>query len=408
MPVSRMPVKSEAKVALVHDWLTGYRGGEKCLEALCRRFPDAPLYTLLHQPGSTCPDIERMQIETSFLQQLPASRKLYRHFLPLMPAAIESFRLPTDLDAVLSISHAVAKGIQPPPGVPHICYCLTPMRYVWHLRTQYFAGSAAGSGTGRTLRSPWSALRDRILDRIAHWDRHTNPRVTHFVAASKTVRRRIAECYGRYCPVIYPPVDTDFYTPSDVTRQDFYVCVSALVPYKRMELAIAACNRLQRRLLIIGDGPLRKRLTSLAGPTVTLLGWRSDDEIRSYYRCCRGLLFPACEDFGIVPLEAQACGAPVIALGQGGATETVIAPRPGEPGTGVFFAEQTVDSLCDAILKLEAEPRQVSPIAARRQAVRFRKQRFERELVGYLLDVIDSVRKPKTNVEPARLERMAA
>lgn len=401
-----MPAKTDARVALVHDWLTGYRGGEKCLEALCRRFPDAPLYTLLHRPGSTSPAIERMQIQTSFLQQLPAAGKLYRHFLPLMPTAIESFRLPADLDAVVSVSHAVAKGIQLPPGVPHICYCLTPIRYVWHLRAQYFSGSHDPAGS--KFRSPFSALRDRLLDRIALWDRNTSKRVTHFVAASKTVRRRIAECYGRYCPVIYPPVDTDFYTPSDVTRQDFYLCVSALVPYKRIELAIAACNRLQRRLLIIGDGPLRRRLEAQAGPTVTLLGWRNDEEIRSYYRCCRGLLFPACEDFGIVPLEAQACGAPVIALEQGGATETVVAPRSGEPGTGVFFAEQSVDALCDAMLRLEADPRQVSPIAARRQAVRFRKQRFERELIGYLLDVIESVRKPSSASEQDQLERLAA
>jgi len=369
------------KIALVHDWLTGMRGGEKCLEVLCRRFPAAQLFTLLHASGSTSPTIERMQITTSFLQRIPTVHRHYRYLLPLMPAAIERLEIPADVDLVVSFSHAVAKSIKPPPGVPHVCYCFTPMRYAWHRRADYFVAS------GRVTGAPVSAVRNLLLDWIRQWDRSTSERVWHFVAISHTVAKRIAESYGRTSHVIYPPVDTEFYTPSDEPRDDSYVCVSALVPYKRIDLAIEACNRLGRRLVVIGEGPEHRRLARLAGPTVTLAGWQSNEAIRSQLRRARALLFPANEDFGIVPVEAQACGTPVVAFGQGGVTETVLPADETRPGTGLFFAEQTVDSLCEAIARLEAHPAWFPPSLARRQAERFAVARFEREMVAYLANV---------------------
>ena len=372
------------KLALIHDWLTGMRGGEKCLDVLCRRFPDARLFTLLHNRGTASPTIERMQITTSFLQRIPGASRHYRYLLPLMPAAVDRLAIPSDVDMVVSFSHAVAKSITPPPGVPHVCYCFTPMRYAWHRRDDYFAVS------GRLKNRPIAAARNFVLDRIRRWDRDTSDRVTHFVAISRTVARRIAECYGRPSKIIHPPVDTRFYTPGDAAREDFYLCVSALVPYKRIDLAIEACNRLGRRLIVIGDGPERRRLTRLAGPTVTMAGWCSDESIRDHLRRARALLFPGNEDFGIVPVEAQACGTPVIALGRGGATETVL-PIGDSTGTGWFFEQQTSESLGRAIERSESDFGRFDPILARLQAERFATERFERELAEYIERTVCSV-----------------
>ena len=369
------------KIALVHDWLTGMRGGEKCLEVFCRRFPDARLFTLLHAAGSTFPVIERMQITTSFLQRLPAATRHYRYLLPLMPSAVEHLAIPDDVDLVLSFSHAVAKSVKPPPGVPHVCYCFTPMRYAWQRRADYFVGQE------RFRQTPLGVVRNLLLDRLRQWDHQTSGRVTHFIAISRTVARRIAENYGRPSRVIYPPVDTEFYTPADVAREDYYVCLSALVPYKRIDVAIEACNRLRRRLLVIGEGPERKRLAELAGPTVSLVGWLSGEEIREHLRRARAMLFPAHEDFGIAPLEAQACGMPVIAFDQGGATETILPAGPGQAGSGLFFDRQSPSSLAESILRLESHPDWFSPRLARQQAERFTVERFECEMMAYLEEV---------------------
>ncbi|NQU20481.1 MAG: glycosyltransferase [Candidatus Nealsonbacteria bacterium] len=373
-------------IALVHDWLTGMRGGEKCLEVLCRRFPRARLFTLLHAPGTTSATIERMQISTSFLQRFPGVARHYRYLLPLMPTAVGRLKIPDDVDLVVSFSHAVAKSIQPPPGVPHVCYCFTPMRYAWHRRDDYFCTSA------RFHKAPAAAVRNFLLDRLRDWDRATADRVTRFVAVSRTVAQRIAECYDRPAEVIYPPVDVRFYTPADVPRDDYYLCVSALVPYKRIDLAVEACSRLGRRLVVIGDGPERRRLARQAGPRVTLLGRLGDEPVRDHLRRARALLFPGHEDFGIVPVEAQACGTPVIAYGAGGATETVLPPGNGSPGTGLFFDEQTPASLCGAIERFEAQADRFDPALARRQAEQFAAERFERELVACLEETVNSVR----------------
>jgi glycosyltransferase involved in cell wall biosynthesis len=366
------------KIALVHDWLTGMRGGEKCLEAFCERFPDATLHTLLHRQGKLSPAIERMDIRTSFLQKLPGASKHYRHLLPLMPRAIESLELPADVDLVLSFSHAVAKSVHVPPGVPHVCYCFTPMRYAWHLRDQYIADDASA------WPRPWDWARNHLLDRIREWDRATADRVTHFVAISETIAMRIRECYDRESSVIYPPVDTEFFCPADVQREDFYLCFSALVPYKRVELAIEACQQLDRRLVVIGAGPERQKLEKLAGPNVQFAGWQSDESIRDHLRRCRALLFAAHEDFGIAPVEAQACGTPVIAYGAGGSTETLLAADETEVGTATFFAEQTADAMADAICWYEGHPKQFSPQLARQNAERFERGRYEQDLLAVL------------------------
>ncbi len=374
------------RLALVHDWLTGMRGGEKCLEPLCRRFPQAHLHTLLHVPGSTTKTIEGRLVKTSFLQNVPGVGRHYRYLLPLMPLAAESLKIDVHADLILSFSHAVAKCIHPPRQVPHVCYCFTPMRYAWQMRGQYFDADASPSGTiiARRLRGGLAAARNAVLDRIQEWDRRTSDRVTHFIACSHTIRDRIQACYGRSSEVIYPPVDTDFYTPAPVPREDFYLCVSALAPYKRIELAMRACQKSGRRLIVIGSGPEHKNLLRFTDHNVRLLGWQTDAIIRDYFRRCRAVLFPGEEDFGIVPVEAQACGAAVIAFGCGGATETVLEATASTPGTGLHFAHQTVDSLCDAITRFEQQPEVYCPRFARNHAEQFCTQRYEVEMLAFL------------------------
>jgi glycosyltransferase involved in cell wall biosynthesis len=370
----------DARVVLVHDWLTGMRGGEKCLEVACRRWPEAPLYTLLHQPGSVTPIVEDRPLRTSFLQRLPGVERYYRYLLPLMPLAVHWQIPPADL--LLSFSHCVAKAVQPPPDVPHVCYCFTPMRYAWHMRRSYFRDARAGLVT---------QMRDRLLAALRDWDRATAGRVTHFVAISRTVRQRIQDCYGRDSTVIYPPVDTDFYYPAPVAREDFYLVVSACAPYKRLDLAVEACKQLGRQLVVIGSGQDEKRLRALAGPTITFLGWQPDEVIRDHLRRCRAFLFPGEEDFGIVPLEANACGAPVIAFDRGGATETLHGLGHSREPTALFFAEQSSDCLVAAIEHFEEHRDAFDPAAARQQALHFNPRRFADELFAFLDGVLGRV-----------------
>lgn len=353
------------RIALVHDWLTGMRGGEKCLEPACRRWPDAKLYTLLHKRGSVSGTIERHIPRTSLLGKLPGVSRYYRYLLPAMPLAA---RWPIqDCDLLLSFSHCIAKAAKAPAGVPHVSYCFTPMRYAWHLRDAYFQGVK-----GRVL--------GPLLSRLREWDRRTSERVSHFIAISRTIQERIRECYGRESTVIHPPVDTEFYTPSLAPREEFYLVVSAFVPYKRFDLAVEACTKLKKPLVVIGRGPQEAKLKALAGPTVRFLGWQPDDVNRDHYRRAKALLFPAEEDFGIVPVEAQACGCPVLAYGVGGSRETV--------SSGLFFEEQTVDAVIEAIERFEKLSDTFDPALARRGAMPFSQARYERELFGFVERVL--------------------
>ena len=363
-----------ARVVLVHDWLTGMRGGEKVLDVFCRRWPDAPLMTLLHRRGSVAGSIVQRPIHTSWLQWLPGIHRYYRYALPVMPRAAR-WRIP-DCNLMLSVSHCVAKAALPPPGVPHVCYCLTPMRYAWHMRRSYGWRGVKG----------W--LVDRLLDRIRAWDRETAIRVTHFLAISRAVSQRIRDCYHRDSVVIHPPVDTEFYCPADVPRENYYLALSAFAPYKRLDLAVTACNRLGRRLIVIGNGQDAKRLQALAGPTIQFLGWQSDEVIRDHLRRCRALLFPGEEDFGIVPVEAQACGTPVVAYGRGGILDTVVPLGAEQPATGVFFEEQTEDALIAAMEALEHDPEAFDRELLRGHALQFAYERFEREIFDYLRKAI--------------------
>ncbi|MFO0891182.1 MAG: glycosyltransferase [Isosphaeraceae bacterium] len=368
------------RVALVHDWLTGMRGGEKCLEVLCRAFPQATLYTLIHRRGSTSPAIESMAIRTSPLQRVPGVFRHYRHLLPLMPMAAASWRL-RNVDLVVSLSHCVAKSVRVPAGVPHVCYCFTPMRYAWDGRDAYLAGWAH-----RPVRK---AIAGTLLDRLRTWDHATARRVTQFVAISRTIRERIASCYHRDSVIIPPPVDTEFYgelPDPPPPREAFYLVVSALVPYKRIDQAVAACTRLGRELVVIGAGPERARLQAIAGPTVRFLGWQSDEVIRDHYRRCRALLFPGEEDFGIVPIEALACGAPVIALGRGGVPETV------DDAVGRVYREPSAEGLQAAILGWEEDGCPHRPALGRSRAESFALPLFGERLLTLLSGTVTTSR----------------
>ncbi len=311
------------RVALVHDWLTGMRGGEKVLEAVCALFPGAPIHTLFHFPGSVSPALEAHPVVTSFLQRAPGVRRHYRRYLPLFPVAVEDFDL-TGYDLVLSTSHCVAKGAIPAPGAKHLCYVHTPMRYAWDQEHAYFP-SRRGAG---------ARIRGLVLSRLRTWDTATAPRVDRFVANSRFVARRIRRYYGREATVLAPPVDTDFFTPPD-TRDDpqngrggrasgdepYALAVSAPAPYKRLDLAVRACRAAGLRLVVVGPGA--ERLKRLRGPGLELRGRVAGPELRELYRYAVCLVQPGVEDFGIAPVEALACGTPVVALGRGGVLDIV-------------------------------------------------------------------------------------
>ncbi len=352
------------RLALVHDWLTGMRGGEKALEVVCERFPDAELFTLVHVPGSVSPAIERRRIHTSFVQRLPGVRRYYRHCLPLFPTAVEQFDFDR-FDLVLSISHCAAKSVLRGPRARHLCYCLTPMRYAWDQFDAYFGPERIGALRSRVMRP--------IMAHLANWDRATADRVDRYVAISHYVAGRIGRYYNREASVVYPPVDTDFYRPDASAPESYALIVSALVPYKRIDLAIDACARAGVPLRIVGDGPERHALERGAGNRATFLGRLSGEDIRTLYRRAAVVLLPGEEDFGIVPLEAQACGRPVVALGRGGALETVV---PGQ--TGELVDESHADAFADAIATAVKRPYDTGVI--RRHAERFGRARFGDEM----------------------------
>jgi glycosyltransferase involved in cell wall biosynthesis len=363
------------RVALVHDWLTGMRGGERCLEVFCELLPQADLFTLLHVPKSVSPIIEQRRIVTSFIQRLPSAPTRYRHYLPLFPAAMARFDF-SAYDLVVSLSHCAAKAARARTDARHVCYCFTPMRYVWDLYDDYVG---AGPLT-RIVLPPLAAV-------LRRWDRRTSRRVDRFVAISRFVADRIERCYGRTAEVIYPPVDVSRFELSP-DGDDFYLVVSALVPYKRVDLAVQAVTRLGRRLLIVGTGPEERRLRAMAGRGVEFLGWRSDEEVAGLYARCRALLFPGVEDFGITPLEAMAAGRPVIALAAGGALETIV-PLGGDetPPTGLLFGEQTTEALTTAMRAFERDAERFDGKALRTHAERFDRPLFKRRVADYLAEL---------------------
>jgi len=339
------------KVALVHDWLTGMRGGEKVLEVFCELFPDAHLYTLLHNKGSLSNTIEEMDIRTSFIQKLPLIKKKYRHLLPIFPTAIERFDL-RGYDLVLSSSHCVAKGVITCADTLHICYCFTPMRYIWDLHNLYFGKERAGMITRIA-----SSL---VLQYLRKWDVTSSKRVDKFVAISRYIAERIKKNYGRDSELIYPPVDCSYFKPG-LSHENFYLMVSPLAPNKRVDIAVEAFNTIDLPLIVIGSGQEEKKLEKMAGRNIKLMGWQPDEIVREHYVNCKALIFPGVEDFGIVPLEAQACGKPVIAYGEGGALETIVPldtnirneKEQSSNATGMFFYEQTPESLAQAVARFE-------------------------------------------------------
>jgi glycosyltransferase involved in cell wall biosynthesis len=347
---------ADLRAVLSHDWLTGMRGGERCLELLCEGLPDAPIFTLVHQPEFICAAINRHPIHTSFIQGLPLVRKRFRNLLPLFPSAVDRFR-PPEADLVVSTSHCVAKGIRPPEGAQHVCYCFTPMRYGLFFE-DYF---------GR--RPLQKAVARPVLNRLQAWDRSASDRVHRFVAISEHVKTRIRRFYQRDADVVYPPIDTDRCTPGPGGDDGFDLVVSALVPYKRVDLAVRAYTRLGYPLTVVGTGSEEPRLKQAAGPNIRFTGWLSDEEIVDLYRRCRCLVFPGEEDFGIVPLEAQACGKPVVAFARGGALETIQ-----EGMSGSFFNTQEENALLEAVETCAGTA--WDPLDIRRNAERFRTQAF--------------------------------
>jgi glycosyltransferase involved in cell wall biosynthesis len=357
------------KVALVHDWLTGRRGGEKVLEVLAEIFPEAPIYTLLRFPGSQTEALEKRDIRTSFVQGLPFLRRHYRRYLPLFPLAVELFDL-QGYDLVVSSSHCAAKGVIPRADALHVSYIHSPMRYAWNQYHAYF--------------SPWklSFLSRRLVPPVIHylrlWDQSSSARVDHFVANSGAVARRIGKYYRRPADVIHPPVDTGMFTPPDAEpEREYDLIVSALVPYKRIDLAVEAYNRLGRPLKIVGEGPEYKRLRGPAGPNIQFLGPLPAEDIRDLYRGARAFILPGEEDFGIAVLEAQACGTPVVAYGRGGARETVL-----EGITGLFFDEPTPAGLRAALDKLGGLEFNKSTV--RSHALGFSRDIFKEKMASYI------------------------
>ena len=372
------------KVALVHDWLTGMRGGERVLERVARCFPGADIHTLVWRRGSVSAELERHPIHTSFLDRLPSADTRYRWFLPLFPRAVESLDL-SAYDAVVSISHAVAKAARARPGAPHVSLVLTPMRYVWDLEPQYFPPG----------RFPWplSAYVRRTCSRLRRWDRATAGRPTHLVSISRHVAERVRRHWSRESQVVYPHVDVERFSPWNGERS-YYLLAGAFAPYKRLDLALAAFARLHRPLLVVGGGQEEARLHAAAPRGTEFRAGVSDDELARLIAGARALIFPGEEDFGIMPLEAMASGTPVIAYGRGGALETVgrgatadaleriaaggVARVPG----GMLFGTQTADAIAGAVAAFEKETFEPSALAA--LARPFSGERFDAEIRGVL------------------------
>lgn len=355
------------RVAFAHDWLVARRGGEQVLRTLAAQWPSAEIYTLVADRRTLPPELRSRTLHTSWLQWV-LGRRAFRLALPLFPSTIEAFTV-RNADLVVSISHAVAKGIRA-VGVPHLCYCLTPMRYTWVEPERYF---------GPAARQPGS-MAHRLVESLKAWDAASARRVDRFIAISRTVQARIKHCYGRDADVIYPPVDCAPFEAAARDPQPYALVVSALVPYKRADLAVEAFTRLKRPLVVIGDGPEAGRLRRIAGPMVRFLPWQSPEALARWYAGARALIYPQAEDFGIAAVEAQAAGCPVVALRRGGAVETVL-----DGVTGLFFEAQTADALIDAVERLDRLA--VDPSTLRRHARTFDRAVFEQAFRAAMLSM---------------------
>lgn len=364
------------KIAIVHDWLVTYAGAERVLEEMLAVYPDATLYSLIEfLPESQRDFLGGRQVQTSFLQRLPGARNHYRNYLPLMPMAVERFDL-SAYDLVISSSHAVAKGVLTNPDQLHICMCYSPMRYAWDLQHQYLRETGLDRGVK-------GMLTRMLLHRMRLWDARTAGGVDRFIAISKFIAQRIWTSYRRESTVIYPPVDVERLTPGG-SREDFYITASRMVPYKRIDLIVEAFAAMPgRQLVVIGDGPECKRIRAKSAPNVRLLGRQTFARLRDHLQRARAFVFAAEEDFGIAPLEAQACGTPVIAFGKGGALETIAGLDDPTP-TGVFFEQQTVRSVSEAVERFEREADRITVDACRANALRFAPDRFRREFRSYV------------------------
>jgi glycosyltransferase involved in cell wall biosynthesis len=353
---------SSVKVAIVHYWLYHMRGGERVVDALCQLFPDADIYTHVYDAQGVSPTIRRHRVRTTFVGKLPFAQRLYKVYLPLMPLALKLLDL-KDYDLVISSESGPAKGISVGPGALHVCYCHSPMRYAWEMEEAYLA----------PLAMPARVAARFLLKGMRAWDRASAKTVDYFVANSREVAGRIRRYYGRDAEVVHPPVDVERFAASEspASADTPYLVVSHLAGYKRVDIAVDACTRTARPLVVVGTGPELERLRSRAGPTVNFLGYQSDAEIARHYAASRALLFPGLEDFGITPVEAMASGRPVIAYAQGGALETV------QHGvTGIHFRDQTVESLVAAMEELERGTHRFDPIQLRAYAMGFSRERF--------------------------------
>jgi len=376
---------SSLRVALVHDWLTGMRGGEKCLECFCELFPQADLYTLLHVKGSVSPTIEQHRILTTWAQHLPGVEKRYRHYLPLFPFAVRSMDL-RGYDLVLSGSHCVAKGVRIHPPTLHISYVFTPIRYIWDMYDSYFGRN---SSAGFLVKMVMPAL----AGMLRRWDVRTSQKVDYLLADSENVRRRILKYYRREAEVIPVPVDTKHF---DLTFQprDYYLMVTALAPYKRIDLAVSAFNRNKKPLRVAGSGPLLASLQKESGRNISWLGWQSNENLKQLYGECLALIFPGEEDAGITPLEAQASGRPVVAYGRGGVLETVVPLEAYLEGrtdffSGVLFQEQTETALREAVARLEKHAHLLNPARIRDHALQFDREIFKERILQTIIQKLN-------------------
>ena len=354
------------KTALIHYWLVNDRGGEKVLGQLTEIFPEADVFAHVYEPSAMPDTIRSRNVRTTWIQKLPFANKNYQSYLPLMPRALRSLNL-DEFDLIISSESGPAKGIRKPEGAVHICYCHTPMRYLWDMADEYYRQASPLKKLGMKLLLPW----------LRRQDLWSAGQVDHFIANSRFVAERIKRIYDRDSVVIHPPVNTDHFCSVRRNPADFYLFFGQLTAYKRADLAVLAFNRLGKRLVIAGTGEERSALEKLAGPNIEFLGRISDGKRDELYSSARALVFPGVEDFGIVPVEAQAAGCPVIALRAGGALETVIEGR-----TGVFFDRADTDELCDAVERLELA--EFSEESCRENSRRFSEDRFRREIRGFV------------------------